>query len=152
MPTAGTVSRWRTVNVMPEADCIFCNIVAGSQPCHKVLETDLVLSFMDIFPASEGHTLVLPKHHYETVFDISESAMQTVSIAARRIAVAIQAELAPDGMTIAQVNGAAAGQTVMHYHLHLLPRTEGEPMRLHGRNKAEPARLAELAHALAARL
>ena len=135
-----------------EADCIFCSIVAGARPCHKVLETDLVLSFMDIFPASEGHTLVIPKHHYETVFDIPESAMQAVSVVAKRIAAAIRAELAPDGMTIVQVNGAAAGQTVMHYHVHLLPRTQGESMRLHGSNQADPARLDALARAFAARL
>jgi len=137
---------------MNEAGCIFCNIVAGTKPCHKVLETDSVLSFMDIFPASDGHTLVIPKHHCETVFDITESAMQAVSLAARRIAAAIRAELAPDGLTIAQVNGAAAGQTVMHYHLHLLPRTQGQSMRLHGSSAADPARLDALARAFAARL
>lgn len=137
---------------MNAADCIFCNIVAGTKPCHKVLETDLVLSFMDILPASEGHTLVIPKQHCETVFDISESAMQAVALAARRIAAAIRAELAPDGLTIAQANGAAAGQTVMHYHLHLLPRTRGQAMRLHGATAADPARLDELARAFAARL
>ncbi len=135
-----------------EHDCIFCRIVAGTMPCHKVLETDQVLSIMDIFPASEGHTLVMPKQHYESVFDISTSAMQAVAVAARSIAAAIRAELSPDGMTIAQVNGAAAGQTVMHYHVHLLPRTEGERMSLHGHEQADPVRLAELARAFAARL
>jgi histidine triad (HIT) family protein len=137
---------------MNEAGCIFCNIVTGAMPCHKVLETDMVLSFMDIFPASEGHTLVIPKQHFETVFEISESAMQAVSLAARRIAAAIRTELAPDGLTIAQVNGAAAGQTVMHYHLHLLPRTRGQAMRLHGSDEADPVRLEALARAFAARL
>jgi histidine triad (HIT) family protein len=107
---------------------------------------------MDIFPASEGHTLVIPKQHFESVFEISESAMQAVSLAARRIASAIRAELEPDGMTIAQVNGEAAGQTVMHYHLHLLPRTRGQSMRLHGTREADPARLEALACAFAARL
>lgn len=135
-----------------KADCIFCNIVAGTRPCHQVLETDSVLSFMDIFPAADGHTLVIPKQHYETVFDIPESAMQAVSSVARRIAAAIRDELLPDGMTLVQVNGAAAGQTVMHYHLHLLPRTRGESMRLHGSRQADPARLDALARAFAARL
>lgn len=135
-----------------DPDCIFCRIVAGTMPCHKVLETDRVLSIMDIFPASEGHTLVMPKQHYETVFDITASAVQAVALAARSIAAAIRAELSPDGMTIAQANGAAAGQTVMHYHVHLLPRTEGVRMSLHGQQQADPARLAELARAIAARL
>jgi len=137
---------------MSQRECVFCSIAAGAKPCHKVLETDTILSFMDIFPATEGHTLVIPKQHFETVFEISESAMQAVSLAARRIASAIHAELAPDGMTIAQVNGEAAGQTVLHYHLHLLPRTRGQSMRLHGSRKADPARLAALARAFAARL
>jgi histidine triad (HIT) family protein len=137
---------------MSEADCIFCHIVAGAKPCHKVLESDSVLCFMDIFPAMEGHTLVIPKQHFETVFDISEAAMQAVAAAVRRVAGAIRGELSPDGITIAQVNGAAAGQTVMHYHVHLLPRTEGAPMRLHGSTKADPARLDKLAGAFAARL
>jgi histidine triad (HIT) family protein len=136
--------------VNTEADCIFCGIVAGTRPCHKVLETDAVLSIMDIFPASEG--LVIPKQHCETVFDISESDMQAVSIVARRVAVAIRAELSADGMTITQVNGAAAGQTVMHYHVHLLPRTQGESMRLRGSRQADPARLEALSRAFAARL
>jgi histidine triad (HIT) family protein len=137
---------------MSQRECVFCSIVAGAKPCHKVLETDTILSFMDIFPASEGHTLVIPKQHFESVFEISESAMQAVSLAARRIASAIRAELEPDGMTIAQVNGEAAGQTVMHYHLHLLPRTRGQSMRLHGTREADPARLEALACAFAARL
>jgi histidine triad (HIT) family protein len=97
-----------------DPDCIFCRIVAGKMPCHKVMETDQVLSIMDIYPASEGHTLVMPKQHYETVFDITASAVQAVALAARSIAAAIHAELSPDGMTITQANGAAAGQTVMH--------------------------------------
>ena len=68
------------------------------------------------------------------------------------IVAAISSQLAPDGMTVAQANGAAAGQTVMHYHLHLVPRTEGERMRLHRQHEAHSARLAELARAFAARL
>ena len=71
-----------------DPDCIFCRIVAGKMPCHKVLETDQVLSIMDIYPASEGHTLVMPKQHHETVFDITTSALQAVALAARSIAAA----------------------------------------------------------------
>lgn len=136
----------------PEADCVFCSIVAGAKACHRVLETETVLAFMDINPASEGHMLVIPKQHCETVFDIPETDMQAVAAVVRRVAAAIRAELAPDGMTVTQVNGAAAGQTVMHYHVHLLPRTQGEPMRLHGSRMADPARLEALARAFAARL
>lgn len=135
-----------------DPDCIFCKIVAGIDPGHKVLETDQVLSIMDVFPSSEGHTLVMPKHHYASVFDITEPAMQAVALAVRRIAAAIRAELAPDGMVISQLNGPAAGQTVMHYHVHVAPRNEGSRRRLHGAREADPARLAELARAIAAKL
>lgn len=135
-----------------EVDCIFCSIVAGGQPCHKVLETEQVLAIMDLYPSSEGHTLVMPKEHYESIFDISEAAMQAVAAAARRVAAAVRAEVDPDGMVISQLNGAAAGQTVMHYHVHVAPRNEGARRRLHGERGADPARLAELARAIAVRL
>ena len=135
-----------------EADCIFCSIVSGTRPCHKVLETDQVLAIMDLYPSSEGHTLVIPKHHCESIFDISDSTMQAVALAARRVAAAVRAELAPDGMVISQLNGPAAGQTVMHYHVHVVPRNEGERRRLHGERIADPERLAVLARAIGARL
>lgn len=133
-------------------DCMFCRIVAGEMPCHKVMETGQVLSIMDIHPVCEGHTLVIPKRHCESVYDIDTQDMQAVALAARRIAAAIRAELSPDGMTVTQANGAAAGQTVMHYHVHLIPRTAGERMRFHGQEAGDAKRLAELARAFAARL
>ena len=137
---------------MAATECIFCQIVAGERACRKVLETEEVISFMDIFPASEGHTLVIPKQHCSSVFDIPESAMLAAAATVRRVAAAIEAELAPDGMTVTQANGEAAGQTVMHYHVHLIPRTTGERMRFHGTGEADPNRLAAIAAALAARL
>lgn len=135
-----------------ESSCIFCNIVSGAKPCHKVLETDLVLAFMDIYPAGDGHTLVIPKAHYESVFDISVEGMRAVASAGHALASAINAALAPDGMSIVQANGAAAGQTVLHYHWHLLPRTAGQRMRLHGPRQAAPERLDELARQIASHL
>ena len=135
-----------------DGGCIFCQIAAGARDCHKVMETDDVMGFMDIFPAAHGHTLVIPKTHSASVYDIPEPAMRAVAAAVRRVAAALRAELEPDGLTITQANGAAAGQTVMHYHVHLIPRTSGERMRFHGAGEGDPARLAALAAALAARL
>ena len=137
---------------MTDTDCIFCQIAVGARDCHKVLETDEIVCFMDIFPASEGHALVIPKQHCTSVFDIPERALEAVTSAVRRVAAALRAELDPDGMTITQANGGAAGQTVMHYHMHLIPRTSGERLRLHGTGEGDPTRLAEIAAALAARL
>jgi histidine triad (HIT) family protein len=137
---------------MSDTDCIFCQIVGGTRISQKVLETDEVLCFMDIFPASEGHVLVIPKQHCTSVFDIPEAAMTAVASAVWRVAAALRAEFDPDGMTISQANGAAAGQTVMHYHVHLIPRSDGERLRQHGSGAEDPGRLDEIAAALAARL
>lgn len=138
--------------VMSNADCIFCQIVGGTRISQKVLETEEVLCFMDIFPASEGHVLVIPKQHCVSVYDIPEAAMVAVASATRRVAAALRGEFNPDGMTISQANGAAAGQSVMHYHMHLIPRRDGERLRQHGTGAADPERLEEIADALAARL
>ena len=137
---------------MSPDDCLFCEIVAGTRGCHRVLETDDVLCFMDIFPAGEGHTLVIPKRHAESLLDIAEPDLLAVAAASRRVARALQAALDPDGITFTQANGSAAGQTVMHYHVHLIPRTRGERMGLHGGEAADSDDLARLADAIAAHL
>jgi histidine triad (HIT) family protein len=126
-------------------DCIFCRIVAGDAPCHRVYEDERTLVFMDVFPVSDGHTLVITKEHAPTIFDASEPALVAVAAVARRVAHAIRTVLAPDGLMVFQLNGAAAMQTVPHYHMHLLPRRDGEPLALHTRVPGDPARLAELA-------
>lgn len=137
---------------MGETDCIFCQIAAGDRACHRVLDDEETMCFMDIFPAADGHVLVIPKRHCVSIYDIPEAAVQAVAGSVRRVAAALRAELAPDGLTVTQANGAAAGQTVMHYHVHLIPRTAGERMRLHGTGQGDPARLTAIAAALAARL
>jgi histidine triad (HIT) family protein len=136
----------------PDPSCIFCRIVAGELPCHRVHEDALTLAFMDIFPVADGHTLVITKQHAATIFDADEASLTAVAAAARRLAHAIRTTLAPDGLMVFQLNGAAALQTVFHYHMHLLPRRDGEPLALHTRVPGDPARLAELAAQLAAAL
>ena len=129
--------------------CIFCQIVAGQAPCHRVFEDDDVLAFMDIQPVSEGHTLVIPKVHYENLFEATPDAMAEVARVSVPIARAIRSVLAPDGVFAAQANGAAAGQTVFHYHLHLIPRWQGRGLQLlHGRKAGEPEALAGVAERL----
>jgi histidine triad (HIT) family protein len=125
--------------------CIFCRIVAGESPAHRVHEDDSVLVFMDIRPVAEGHTLIIPKAHYENLFEASEEAMAAVARVSVRIANAIRAVLSPDGVFVAQTNGAAAGQTVFHYHLHLIPRWLGGPLQVHGRIAASSDDLAAMA-------
>jgi histidine triad (HIT) family protein len=127
------------------ADCIFCRIVRGEAPCHRVDEDALTLTFMDAFPVTDGHTLVITKAHDADIFATTETALAAVAAASHRVAAAIRATLAPDGLMVFQLNGAAAMQTVFHYHMHLLPRRAGEPLALHSRVPGDPVRLAELA-------
>lgn len=135
-----------------EEGCIFCAIVAGKAPACRIAEDEQALAFLDIFPVSDGHTLVIPKDHAANVFEMHDGPMRATAALARRVAHAIRAELAPDGLAVFQANGAAAGQTVWHYHQHLIPRRSGDPLSLHGRTRADEARLRELAAKLAARV
>src|SRR5262245_65442327 len=107
---------------------------------------------MDLFPSVNGHTLVIQKSHAENVFEMEEEAMRAVAALARRVARAIRAEIAPDGLAVYQANGEAAGQTVWHYHQHLLPRRRGDAMSFHGRAKAEDKSLRAIAARIAARV
>src|SRR5262245_2947734 len=122
-------------------DCIFCRIVAGEAPCHRVYEDAHTLVFMDICPVSDGHTLVITKQHAETIFEADEPALTAVAATARRVAHALRTVLTPDGLMVFQLNGAAAMQTVPHYHMHLLPRRDVEPLALHTRVPGDPVRL-----------
>jgi histidine triad (HIT) family protein len=133
-----------------DPSCIFCKIVAGEAPAAKVYEDDFSLAFLDLFPASEGHTLVIPKAHYENLFEATVATLPEVWLAARRVARAIRKAMAPDGLMVFQLNGAAAGQTVFHYHAHLVPRALGSELRLHGRERADSARLDAIAARIAA--
>jgi histidine triad (HIT) family protein len=133
-------------------DCIFCKIVAGQAPAHVVYEDERTLVFMDIFPVADGHVLLIPKSHCTNLLDADPQDLAAVSVRARGVARAIRDVLAPDGIGAFQLNGAAAGQTVFHYHLHLIPRRAGDALQLHGRTPGDPARLATLAEQLAAGL
>jgi histidine triad (HIT) family protein len=137
---------------MGSADCIFCAIVAGTAHAHRVAEDEHVLAFMDLFPVAEGHALVIPKAHAENIFEIDDASVRAEAALTRRLALAIRQELAPDGLAIYQANGAAALQTVFHYHTHLIPRSAGDTMGFHGRAQGKPEELAAMANRLAARL
>ncbi len=133
-------------------DCIFCQIAASRAPAAKIAESAHALAFLDLFPSAEGHALVIPKRHYENLFEADEETLPEVHLLARRVARAMRRELAPDGMMALQLNGAAAGQTIFHYHTHLIPRSAGSELRIHGRAQADPARLDALAARIAAAL
>ena len=116
--------------------CIFCRIVAGTARSHPVWEDDDTLAFMDLSPLATGHVLVIPKPHWENLFETPVPALGAVMDTAKRVAEAIRATIAPPGLGVYQVNGRAAGQTVFHYHVHLIPRYGGISLELHGRRRA----------------
>jgi len=109
-------------------DCIFCAIGAGEIPCFKVYEDELVLSYLDINPFSEGHTLVIPKVHSEGLLDTDDATLAAVLARVKKIAAHLKTALPCDGFNILQNNGEAAGQTVKHLHFHIVPRYGSEPI------------------------
>lgn len=135
----------RTSAMNDHTNCIFCGIVQGDIQAIKVHEDELTLAFMDIQPASHGHTLVIPKAHAPNLFEIPETELAAVTLTAQRIARAVHRALAPDGIRIIQTNGAAAGQTVFHYHVHVIPMRDGQRIGAHGRERADPDTLRALA-------
>ena len=108
-------------------DCIFCKIVKGEIPSFKVYEDDRVFAFEDINPISEGHTLIIPKKHAENLWEIQGEDLAAIHLASRKIIKAIKATLNPLGVAVLQLNGRGVNQAVMHYHIHLMPRSAGNP-------------------------
>lgn len=107
-------------------NCIFCKILNGEIPSNKVFENDNFIAILDAFPASEGHTLVIPKKHYENIFEIDEDTLKEGYAIAKKIANSIKKSLSAEDINILQNNGALAGQTVNHFHIHIIPRKEND--------------------------
>ncbi len=116
----------RTEATPPSETCVFCGIVRGDLPAHPVHEDDATLAFLDINPAAEGHTLVVPKQHADDLFDIDADAAAAVMRTVRLVARRIDERLAPDGLTLVQTNRPAGWQDVFHLHVHLVPRWDGD--------------------------
>ncbi len=112
------------------SDCIFCKIAAGRIPSTKVYEDEKSLVFMDISPLNPGHLLIIPKEHFETIFEIPQDLYSHLNRIACETAKAIKAALEPDGLNILQLNGKAANQVVPHLHIHLTPRWEGDGLTI----------------------
>lgn len=110
--------------------CVFCRIIAGQIPATRVYEDELTLAFMDIGQVNPGHVLVAVKAHAENLYALDDAQAAAVQRAAARVARAIRDAFSPQGLSVYQANGKAAGQTVFHYHVHLVPRYEGDGMAL----------------------
>ncbi|MCL5680804.1 MAG: HIT family protein [Candidatus Thermoplasmatota archaeon] len=111
---------------MAKEDCIFCQIVAGRAEVSKVFENHELLAFLDINPLSVGHTLIIPKEHYENILDIPDQLISDISVLAKTIGRRMIESLGAEGINIMHATGRAAGQSVFHYHVHILPRKRGD--------------------------
>jgi len=132
---------------------IFAQIIRGDAPCYRIYEDDDVLAFLDLYPQSFGHTLVIPKRSAAcNLLDVDTDALCKVMAVVQRLARAIVDELQPDGVQVAQFNGAAAGQTVFHIHVHIVPRYAGQDMRVHAAQQGDRGELERLRARLARRI
>ncbi|MCS6625616.1 HIT family protein [Roseibacterium beibuensis] len=143
-----------TLNAPYDPDNIFAKILRGEIPSVKVWEDDHILAFMDVFPQSEGHVLVVSKTSTaRTLLDIEPDVLARLAAATQRTARAVCKALRPEGFQIMQLNGEAGGQTVFHLHFHIIPRWADRPMKGHGHAPmAEPETLRALADRIAAAL
>jgi histidine triad (HIT) family protein len=116
--------------VSDSEDCLFCKIVAGELPATVVAEDEHTMSFMDINPATRGHALVVPRRHASDLLSIDADDLQAVAVAAQRLAASMAERLGAAGVNVINSCGAAAWQTVFHFHLHVIPRYEDDPLRL----------------------
>ncbi len=113
-----------------DPDCLFCRIVAGEIPATIVAEDERTIAFMDINPATRGHALVIPRAHVRDVHEIDADDLAAVAASAQRIAAKVVRRLGADGVNLLNSSGSAAWQTVFHFHLHVIPRYAGDPLRL----------------------
>ena len=130
---------------------IFAKILRAEMPAVRVFENDDVLAFLDVFPQARGHTLVIPKHSTARNFlDEVPEVIGPLMLGVQRVARAVRIALNPDGLMISQFNGAPAGQTVFHLHVHIIPRWEGVALGRHGQGMADMDELKVLAAQIAA--
>ena len=127
--TPGTVPGTRRLRPVPD-DCLFCQIVAGAVPSIRVHEDERAIAIMDIYPATRGHVLVIPREHADDIHSVSDEDVAHCASVAKRLAGRAMAALSADGVTIMQSNGAAAWQTIFHYHVHVIPRYHDDPLEL----------------------
>ena len=130
-------------------DCIFCKIVAGELPSERVDEDEHTIAFMDINPWVRGHALVIPRAHSKDLYEIGAEDLRHTTLGAQRLALRMRDRLGCDGVNLLNACGAAAWQSVFHFHIHVIPRWSDDPLKLPGMpRQAEPGELAEVAEEL----
>lgn len=116
--------------VTTDPDCIFCKIIAGELPATIIDQDERTMSFMDINPATRGHALVIPRSHSRDLLRVHSADLSAVAAAAQRLAGRMTGRLGAEGVNVINACGAVAWQTVFHFHLHVIPRYAGDPLRL----------------------
>jgi len=136
-----------------DPDNVFAKILRGELPCHRIYEDDDVLAFLDVFPQSRGHTLIVPKRsRARNLLELEDSKIAPLFTRAKMLMALLVAELDPVGVQLLQFNGGDGGQSVFHVHVHLVPRWAGQPLGLHAQVPGDPEELAALAVRLRERL
>lgn len=132
---------------MPQADCVFCRIIKGEIPAHRLFEDDLTLAILDINPANSGHALILPKIHHNCLVETDDNDLCALILVAKEVAKAVIKVVGTDAFNIIINNGAVAGQVIPHTHIHVIPRFPGDGHE-HWKKKDVPAeRMKEIAEA-----
>ena len=131
---------------------VFAKVLRGEIPCHKFYEDEDTLAFLDIMPRTEGHALVITKEKARDLFDVSPTALAKLVAVVQKLAPKIKEAVGADGVLIQQFNGAAAGQTVFHLHIHIVPRNEGEALKPHAGKMEDQAKLAATAEKIRKKL
>ena len=135
---------------MKDCNCIFCKIANGEIPSNTVYEDENFRAILDLSPAAKGHTLILPKDHFADLFELDEEYASRLMLVAKKVAAAVKTAVNADGVNLVQNNGEAAGQTVPHFHLHVIPRKNGDnalPLWVPG--KSDPEEQKEIAAKIA---
>src|SRR3974377_1045519 len=131
---------------------VFAKVLRGELPSHTIYEDEDTLAFLDIMPRSDGHALVITKEEARDLFDVSPEALAKLMAVVQKLAPKIKDAMGADGVLIAQFNGAAAGQTVFHLHVHIIPREEGVELKPHAGQMADKAALAATAEKIRKKL
>jgi histidine triad (HIT) family protein len=116
-----------------DEDCIFCKIAAGELPAQKVQEDEHTIAFMDINPWTRGHALVIPREHTRNLYEAPARVLERTTVAGQKLALRMRERLGCDGVNLINSCEPAAWQTVFHYHLHVIPRYDGDPLQLPGK-------------------
>lgn len=134
---------------MKDSNCIFCKIANGEIPSSTIYEDEDFRVFLDLGPAARGHALIVPKEHYANIYELDDALCGKIFVLAKKLAVHMTEVLHCDGFNIMQNNGAVAGQTVFHFHLHLIPRYKGDTAGIRWNpGSADPKELQSLAEKL----